>query len=212
MMSHYRKIFGMAAIVLASCSSGANAQYLTINGTIVDDFSGIDEIRYAAFSANRTFDKYKSPTEKIEKDFLFINEDTVFFHQRYIYRTGLGIWKFPEKKELIMAYDIKVVSEFYWFGLERSGLVKRLDIIDRSLFRDDMAKNYDYIISMRSSSNGKWDKKSANARKTEYFVKSVKTGDEIKIAETTGSPLLYGLEDMAVKLSNFNKLPSMSAP
>lgn len=202
----------MAAIVLAICSSGANAQYLTINGTIVDDFSGIDEIRYTAFSKNRTFDNYKSPTQKIEKDFLFINEDAVFFHQRYIYRTGLGIWKFPEKKELIMAYDIKVVSEFYWFGLERSGLVKRLDIIDRSLFRDDMAKNYDYIISMRSSTNGKWDKKSANGRKTEYFVKSVKTGDEIKIAETTGSPLLYGLEDMAVKLSNFNKLSSMSAP
>jgi hypothetical protein len=48
---------------------------------------------------------------------------------------------------------------------------------------------------MRSEYDGKRDAKTLNGRKTEFFVRNVKTGSEQKITESIGSPVLVGMQD-----------------
>ena len=207
----------LALVVCATLPTQIFAQRIVLSGVAVKSESDIERIRYEFYRTFLSRVNYGSLASrlnisKIEKKILFVSEDLEFFKNRYvpIYKT---LFKEPEKFLLIRAYDVKIDTEISWLYFQKTGFLTHVDIADRASLTEDFSRNYDYMITMKSSSSDLRDAKSVSSRKTEYFVQHVKTGSESKIAETIGSPiLLTQLDNVAINLSNFVSTSSVSAP
>lgn len=191
------------ALVGSSCASAGTIQ---VGGQTLKSRQEIDDYFYSIFSshiANAISSKTmtKLGLNKIEGKFAFVSPPEEVWRERYMWVSGL--FKPDLDTQLMIGYSEKIKSEMIFFYFEKMGLVDRIDIIDEKGFTSNVAENYDYIITIKSEFNGKRDAKSANTRKTQFFVKNLKSGKEQIITETTGSPMLVGLfEPVAVKFSD----------
>lgn len=184
------------------------AERIEISGFTIKSKAEMEIIRYEFYRKLLSRVNYGSllsrlNIKRIDKKFLFISEDLEFHKKLYVPKYGAII---PESEEiqLIRAFDVQIDTEISWLYFEKAGFIAHFDIVDRTSITNDISHNYDYIITMRSSSNDLRDVKSVSNRKTEYFVQHVKTGSESRIAETIGSPILLSqLDDVAIKISNF---------
>lgn len=207
----------LALVVCATLPTQVLAQRIVLSGVAVKSKSDMEKIRYEFYGVLLSRVNYGSLSSRlniknIDKKFLFVSEDLEFHKNRYVAKYGLIIPE-PDETQLIRAYDVQIDSEISWLYFEKNGFIKHVDIADRANLTEDAYRNYDYIITMKSSSNGIRDAKSVSKHKTEYFVQHVKTGSESKIAETIGSPILLSqLDHVAINLSNFVSTSSVSAP
>jgi hypothetical protein len=207
----------LALVVCATLPTQIFAQRIVLSGVAVKSKSDIEKIRYEFYGVFLSRVNYGSLSSRlnipnIDKNVLFVSEDIEFHKNRYV-KKSVTVVKEPEEIQLIRAYDIKIDSEIAWLYFEKNGFIKRIDIADRANLTEDVYRNYDYIITMKSSSNDLRDAKSVSNHKTEYFVKHVKTGSESKIAETIGSPILLSqLDKVAINLNNFVTTSSVSTP
>lgn len=207
----------LALVVCATLPTQTFAQRLEFNGAAVKSQSDLEKIRYEFYRIFLSRVNYGSLSSrlnipKINKKFLLVSEELEFLRNRYVPQYK-NIFSDHDTSQLIRAYDVKIDTEISWLYFQKTGFMTHVDIVDRASLTEDFSRNYDYIITMKSSSSDLRDAKSVSNRKTEYFVQHVKTGSESKIAETIGSPILLSqLDSVAINLSNFVSASSVSAP
>lgn len=201
-----------AIFALIGSSSAFAGGSVVIAGQTFKTYDAVADYFYGIFGAhmsNAITSKTLSKLElsKLEGKFVFISPSTQFFRERYIIPGG---WlNRGSDTELMIGYTEQLKAEMIFNYFEKMGLVDRFDIASDNMSMNDIERNYDYIVTVRSEFNGIRNAQAANARKTEYFVRNVKTGKEQKITETMGSPALVGLfESVAVKFSDAVKATS----
>ena len=207
-MSRIKSIKLIVASLLAlSVSVNAYAGSVVIGGQTFKSYDELSEYFYGSFSTHmsnaitsRTLSKLE--LKKLDGKFVFVSPSVETYKERYVWVAG-GLIKPNADTQTMIGYTEQIKSEMIFYYFEKMGLVDRIDILNENGFNKDVERNYDYIVTMKTDFNGKRDAKSANLRKTEFFVRNVKTGKEQKITESMGSPALVGLfEAVAVKFSD----------
>ncbi len=186
-----------SAFALASYSSYAAT--VVINGQKLKSYDEISDYYYGilnTYMSNSIASNMLSRLQlsKLDGKFLFVSPELQTFKERYVWVSG-GLMKPSDDTQLMIAYGKKLRTEMIWFFFERMGLVGQFDVINESSYNDTVARNYDYVVTMRSDYDGKRDAQTLNGRKTEFFVRNIKTGSEQKITESIGSPVLVGMQD-----------------
>lgn len=197
--SALRKLSIIVASAFALVSYSSYAATVVINGQKLKSYDEISDYYYGIFNtymsnsiASNTLSRLQ--LSKLDGNFLFVSPEQQTFKERYVWVSG-GLMKPSDDTQLMIAYGEKLRTEMIWFFFERMGLVGQFDVINESSYNDTVARNYDYVVTMRSEYDGKRDAKTLNGRKTEFFVRNVKTGSEQKITESIGSPVLVGMQD-----------------
>lgn len=206
-MLRFSSIKLAASLIVLSLSSNAYAGKVIIGGQTFKSYDELSDYFYGIFGTHmenaitsRTLGKLE--LTKLNGNFAFLSPPVETWTERYVW-VGGGLRKSSGDTQSMIGYSEQIKSEIIFYYFERMGLVDRIDVIEESGFNKDVERNYDYVVTMRSDFNGKRDAKAANARRTEFFVRNVKTGKEQKITETMGSPVLVGLfEAVAVKFSD----------
>jgi hypothetical protein len=205
--SAFRKLGIIIASAFALASSNSYSATVVINGQKLKSYDEMSDYYYGIFNtymsnsiASNTISRLQ--LSKLDGKFLFVSPELQTFKERYVWVSG-GLVKPSDDTQLMIAYGEKLRTEMIWFFFERMGLVGQFDVINESSYNDAVARNYDYVVTMRSDYDGKRDAKTLNGRKTEFFVRKVKTGSEQKITESIGSPVLVGMQDgVAAKFSD----------
>lgn len=193
-------------IAFAASSNALAGEIIVAGGAKLKSYSEISDYFYGLYGSHmsnaitsRTLSKLD--LTQLEGKFAFVSPSRDTFRERYMW---VGGFIKPDKEtQLMIAYSEQLRCEMIFYYFEKMGLVESIDVIDSSSLNSSFEKNYDYIVSMNSEFNGKRDAKSANARKTDFVVRNLKTGKEQKFAETVASPVLVDLfETVAVKFSD----------
>lgn len=206
-MSSFKSIKIGASLIALFVSGSAYAGSVVIDGQTFKSHDELSDYLYGIFSTHmsnaitsRTLSKLE--LTKLDGKFAFVSPSVETWKERYVW-VGGGLIKPSADTQSMIGYSEQIKSEMIFYYFEKMGLVDRIDIVNEIGFSKDVERNYDYVVTMRSDFNGKRDAKSANARKTEFFVRNVNTGREQKITEAMGSPALVGLfETVAVKFSD----------
>jgi hypothetical protein len=194
-------------LVTLSISKNSSAEGVFISGQKFKSYDEISDSFYGIFGnhmSNAITARTLSELEltKLNGKFAFVSPSVETWKERYVWVVGSLIKPSADTQNMI-GYSEQIKSEMIFHYFEKMGLVGRIDIVNESGFTKDVERNYDYVVTIRSEISRKRDAKSVNTRKTEFFVRNVKTGKEQKITETVGSPALVGFfETVAVKFSD----------
>ena len=188
-----------------SFSITAEAASVTMFGQKIKTEDELREAFYGMYSAgmeNRITSKTITSLNlsKIDRKFLVIIPSTDFYVKSYIPDAG----DFKSKDTANLAgFAFKLSSEGIFLYFQRMGLMETIDLADENTINDAFKSEYDYIITMKSDFNGKRDVNSVFSRKTEFFVKNLKTGREEKFTEIVKQAALDQFFDsIAVKFSD----------